>query len=74
MLEHNDFFLTSAEIAQLTGRKNRRLQIEQLSLMRIPFHVNALGAPIVVRGNLLTGSNSDPKGQKQWKPSLRLPP
>lgn len=72
MLEHNDFFLTTAEIVQLTGRKNRRLQVEQLRLMRIPFHVNALGAPVVVRGNLLTGSNSKPKEQKLWEPKLRL--
>lgn len=70
MPDHDAFFLNAAELVQLTGRKNRRLQIEQLRRMHIPFHVNALGAPVVVRGSLLAGSHSKPKAQERWEPGL----
>lgn len=67
--EKSDLFLTPAEIKKLTGRSFHRLQIAQLEDMRIPFHVNALGEPVVVRANL-TGSVA-PKPQPQgWKPRV----
>ena len=46
-------FLTDDELAELTGRKLRRLQIEALKLMMIPFRVNAIGRPIVTREAVL---------------------
>lgn len=45
----SDTFLTPDEIATLTGRKFKRMQIEQLRKMGIPFWVNAVNAPIVAR-------------------------
>lgn len=45
----SDMFLTKAEVAELTGRKVRSLQIAQLRKMAIPFWVNALDAPVVPR-------------------------
>jgi len=52
MSEHLPLFLTDQEMIELTGRKVRRLQIEQLKRMLIPFHVNALGRPVVTRAVL----------------------
>lgn len=42
-------FLSDDELAQLTGRKIRRLQIEALRLMGVPFRVNLAGRPVVCR-------------------------
>jgi hypothetical protein len=42
-------FLNPQEVAELAGRKIKKLQIEQLRWMGIPFYVNAIGRPIVVR-------------------------
>ncbi len=51
-------FLHPDEVSQLTGRKLKRLQIEQLRKMGIPFWVNAAGAPIVCRSALEGGSKA----------------
>jgi len=40
-------FLTSDELAELTGRKIKSKQIEALRRMGLPFHVNAVGKPVV---------------------------
>ena len=47
-----DIFLTKDEIATLTGRKYKRLQIEQLRKMGIPFWINAANAPVVARATI----------------------
>lgn len=49
-------FLTEEELVILTGRKLRRLQIKALRGMMIPFHVNAIGHPVVTR-EAVTGEN-----------------
>lgn len=51
--EKSDLFLTDQELHELTGRKVRRLQIEQLSSMLISFHVNALGRPVVTHAAVI---------------------
>ncbi|SCY33526.1 DUF4224 domain-containing protein [Nitrosospira sp. Nsp13] len=61
-------FLTPEEIAELTGRKVRRLQVEQLRTMGIPFFVNAIGRLIVVR-SILEGKKEAPQRPK-WQPNL----
>lgn len=43
----SDTFFTKEEIAELTGRKYARLQIEALRTMGLPFFINAIGQPIV---------------------------
>lgn len=40
-------FLTAEELAELTGRKIKSKQIEALRRMGLPFHVNAVGKPVV---------------------------
>ncbi len=42
-------FLTKEEVAELTGRKQSRLQAEQLRKMGLPFWLNAANVPIVPR-------------------------
>ena len=42
-------FLTKPEVIELTGRKQKIKQIEQLTLNRIPFTVDAFGWPKVLR-------------------------
>jgi hypothetical protein len=42
-------FLTREEVAELTGRKRKSLQIEALRHMKIPFFVNPIGTPVVAR-------------------------
>lgn len=68
--EKSDLFLTPAEIKELTGRSFRRLQIAQLEDMRIPFHVNALGNPVVVRANLTGTGATTKQADKGWKPRV----
>lgn len=45
-------FLTKEELVILTGRTFKRLQIEQLRKMGVPFFVNAVNAPIVARATI----------------------
>lgn len=40
-------FLDAAELVELTGRKLKTKQIEALRKMGVPFHVNAVGKPVV---------------------------
>lgn len=71
MTEKSDLFLTDQELQELTGRKVRRLQIEQLRRMLIPFHVNALGRPVVTRAAVIgmqqAKQDAAPKG---WAPRV----
>lgn len=45
-------FLSKEEIAELTGRKQRQKQVEQLTAMRITFTLNAFGWPKVLRKSI----------------------
>jgi Domain of unknown function (DUF4224) len=62
-------FLTSEELAALTGRKVRRLQVEQLRNMGIPFYVNAVGRAVVVR-SILEGSKDQQQPRAKWQPNV----
>ena len=63
-------FLTDAEIATLTGRKLKRLQIEALRKMGVPFLVNACGKPVVTRSTI-EGRNQSIQGvPKAWSPAV----
>jgi len=62
-------FLASAEIARLTGRKLKRLQIEQLRKMGIPFWINASGHAIVARSAIEgSGKVAENLQTKTWTP------
>lgn len=45
----SDMFLTRDEVAELTGRKVKSLQIKHLQTLGLPFWVNADDAPVVPR-------------------------
>lgn len=45
----SNMFLTQDELVILTGRKLKSKQIEALSRMGLPFHVNAVGKPVIAR-------------------------
>lgn len=47
-------FLSRDEVAELTGRKQRRKQVEQLISMRLPFTLDAFGWPKLLRKTLET--------------------
>lgn len=61
-------FLDDEELAELTGRKIRSLQVEQLRAMLVPFRINARGRPIVTRAAVI-GTREAPEA-KQWAPRL----
>jgi hypothetical protein len=63
-------FLTEDELADLTGRRVRRLQIEALKRMLIPFHVNALGKPVVTRAAVLGQQVTKPEPSRGWAPRV----
>jgi hypothetical protein len=66
MIESSPLFLSDQELIELTGRKTRRLQIEQLKRMLIAFRINAIGKPVVTRDAVIgTPATSAHNG---WSP------
>ena len=65
-------FLDPGELAILTGRKLKRLQVAQLRKMGIPFHINAAGRPIVCRSAVEGRSTvaAPPDTQDSWAPAI----
>lgn len=59
-------FLDSHDIAILTGRKIRSLQIQALKKMGLPFWINALGKPVVAIA-AIEGRREAPQ-KKTWTP------
>jgi Domain of unknown function (DUF4224) len=66
-------FLTSEELAILTGRKLKSYQIEALRRMGIPFFVNAIGRPVVARSAIEGGSKvaTDPPKRRWTSPMMK---
>lgn len=60
-------FLTREELAVLTGRKLKSLQIQQLHKMGIPYFVNACGLPVVAR-SVIEGSKQSAQNDAVWIP------
>ena len=69
-MEPSPLFLNDDELHQLTGRKVRRLQVEQLRRMMIPFHINALGRPVVARAVILGLQIAAQDIKKAWAPRV----
>jgi len=66
----SDTFLTKEEIATLTGRKIKSLQIKQLQKMGLPFFINAVNEPVVARVTI-EGKSTPPEPQKaRWEPNV----
>ena len=67
----SDTFLTADEVAQLTGRKFKSLQIKQLRTMGIAFFVNAMNAPVVPRASIEGRKLEAKEAKKQpWVPNV----
>lgn len=66
----SDMFLTPEEVAILTARKKRNLQIEQLRKMGIPFWVNAVNAPIVARATIEGRKEKVDPPEPRWVPDV----
>lgn len=69
-------FLTPEEIKELTGVKQGKrgksreaLQAAALRAMRIPFYINAVGRPIVVRA-IIEGSEKKEEAAPSWEPAF----
>lgn len=62
-------FLSSHDIAELTGRKTKSKQIEALLRMGLPFWVNAIGKPVVTL-TALDGRHEPPQ-EKAWTPQRK---
>ena len=61
-----NLFLSKLEVAELTGRKQRQKQLEQLTTMRITFTLDAFGWPKVLRRaiEIDLGANSSWQSRK----------
>lgn len=66
----NDLFLDDDELQKLTGRCFKSLQIRQLKRMLIPFHVNALGQPVVTRAAVTGYQTAQAQPTKSWAPRV----
>jgi hypothetical protein len=64
-------FFDGDEIAELTGRKMKSLQIKALRDMGIPFHVNATGHPVVCR-SALEGGKAEAPQKRKWVPRVLM--
>lgn len=70
-------FLTTDEVAELTGIKKGRngktrevMQAAMLSTMGIPHFINRIGRPIVARAAIEGASHVNVKPSPAWAPSL----
>lgn len=61
-------FLDSEELSTLTGRRVRRLQIETLRRMGLPFWVNAAGRPVVPRSAIDGKRETRTPTKRAWTP------
>lgn len=60
-------FLTADDLVELTGRRIKSKQIEALRRMGLPFHVNAVGKP-VVPASAIEGRKPPPASAPMWQP------
>ena len=67
-----DMFLNQEELATLTGRKMKSKQIEALRRMGLPFHVNAVGKPVVARVAIEGRREAAETSKPNWKPPARI--
>ncbi|MNY72830.1 hypothetical protein D3C86_2114780 [compost metagenome] len=63
-------FLSDDELAELTGRKVKSKQIEQLKKRGVPFYVNASGRAVVVRSVLEGGRAKAEPEKRGWMPRV----
>ncbi|WP_082742022.1 DUF4224 domain-containing protein [Burkholderia sp. MSMB1072] len=75
----SDLFLTSEEVAELTGvrigrrgKSREELQVAWLRTSGIPFWVNARGRPIIARARI-TGQPTESPPRPKWQPAALRP-
>lgn len=61
-----DMFLDQDDLVILTGRKIKSKQIEALRRMGLPFHVNAVGKPVVARVAIEGRAADAPSKKPVW--------
>ncbi|WP_258194550.1 DUF4224 domain-containing protein [Janthinobacterium sp. PAMC25594] len=61
-------FLTADDVAILTGRKLKSLQVKALRTMGIPFFINAIGRPVVARTAVDGKTAAAPQEKSAWVP------
>ena len=68
----SDTFLTGEEVRRLTGRSRRALQAAALRASGIPFTVDALGWPVVVRAAVVgrVAAAPAPAKPRAWSPDV----
>jgi hypothetical protein len=60
-------FLSSDDVAELTGRKIKSKQIDALKKMGLPFWINAAGKPVVSTAAI--EGRKEPPRKTTWEPS-----
>lgn len=63
-------FLSPEEIAVLSGRKNKSMQIDALRQMGVPFFINGIGHPVVARSVVEGGKAVAEPPKKEWVPAV----
>ncbi len=63
-----NLFLTQEELVELTGRKIKSKQIEELRRMALPFWVNACGKPVVPVTAIEGRKERVEKPEPRWEP------
>lgn len=63
-------FLTSEEVAVLSGRKSKSRQIEALRAMCVPFLINDVGHPVVARSFIEGKKTPTPAEKPKWVPAV----
>ena len=63
-------FLEPDEIATLTGRRIKSLQIVWLRQQGIPFRINATGHPVVTRSTIDTAASMPTHTRTGWTPRV----
>ena len=63
----SSLFLSKDDVIALTGRKVKKLQIEMLKRMALPFWVNAIGHPMVPLSAINgPAKQPEPAPKKRW--------
>jgi hypothetical protein len=73
----SETFLTSEEVAELTGvrvgrhgRRREELQADWLRTSGIPFWTNARGRPIIARAAIEGRKSTEEPPRKKWQPKV----
>ncbi|SFI76551.1 DUF4224 domain-containing protein [Nitrosomonas sp. Nm34] len=68
MVEQESIWLSKSDLEELTGAKNKSLQIEHLRKQGIAFRINRAGRPVVSKDAAL-GHSAAPKIKQKWQPN-----